>query len=286
MLKEQFNDLNIRKVLTKSSRSIIYLLSDGRVFKRFCFKEIERYEKYNISLEEKILVGEKLKTSKEFYEPLSAVYRKNRLIGYTMKFNNGKRFDKYIDLLSYRRKLNNLHFILIFFTELEYIVKKGYELGLVFPDLCTPSNIFISKMGYISLTDYDGFQIDDYFSFSVSSAINNKNKIFKPKFYSNDLFTKELDKYSLMVLFLEFITSLDISLIDTEFENDKGLLSVRSLARYINLDNEEIIAMIEDTLSVDNEGVYVSVVANAIASKYDLFIYKEDGKYNKILIKK
>lgn len=74
MLKEQVNNLNICKVLFKNDRSIVYLLKDGRVFKRFRFEEIERYEKHGISLEEKILIGEKLKNFKELYGPLSAVY--------------------------------------------------------------------------------------------------------------------------------------------------------------------------------------------------------------------
>lgn len=56
-------------------------------------------------------------------------------------------------------------------------------------------------MGLLSLTDYDGFQIDDYFSFSISDAIDNMYKVLKPKFYNNGLFTEELDKYSLMILF-------------------------------------------------------------------------------------
>ena len=61
MLKEQVSDLNIRKVLLNSYRSIVYLLSDWRVFKRFRFEEIERYEKQNIPLEEKILNRRKIK---------------------------------------------------------------------------------------------------------------------------------------------------------------------------------------------------------------------------------
>lgn len=283
MLKEQVSDLNIRKVLSGSHRSIVYLLSDGRVFKRFRFEEIELYEKQNIPLEEKILIGEKLKNFKEFYQPLTAVYQRNRLVGYTTKFNKGKRFDKYLS----NQKLNNLYFLASFFSKLENVVKKGHSLGLVFPDLCTISNIFISRIGNLSLTDYDGFQIEDSFSFSVSSAINNGYKIHKPKFYQNDLFTEELDKYSLMILFLQTLSSLNLSYIDSINPETNEILTTRDLADYIDLDDEEIIAMIEDTLSMDREGVYVSKVVKAIASKYDLFTYKEDnGEYIKMLLKK
>lgn len=283
MLKEQFNDLNIYKVLYNSRRSIIYLLRDGRVFKRFHFEELEDYEKLNISLEGKILIGEKLKDLKEFPAPLSIVYQKDRLVGYTVKFNTGKPVADFVSC----RKLNNFHFYVNFFNKLENIVKKGHSLGLVFPDLCTHSNIFISRMGHFSLIDYDGFQIEDYFSFSISSAIYNRYKILKPKFYNNGLFTEELDKYSLMILFLQFLSNLDLSSIDTINPEPNEILTTRDLADYINLDDEEIIKMIEDTLSIDREGIYVSNVVKAIASKYDLFVYQENnGEYARMLMKK
>lgn len=142
-------------------------------------------------------------------------------------------------------------------------------------------------MGCLSLTDYDGFKIGEYASICISSAINNKYKIHKSKFYKNDLFTEELDKYSLMILFLQELSSLDLSSIDTINPATNEILTTRDLADYINLDDEEIIRMIEDTVSIDREGVYVSEVADAIASKYDLMVYyEEDGEYTKVLVKK
>ncbi len=70
---------------------------------------------------------------------------------------------------------------------------------------------------------------------------------------------------------MQIISSLDLSSVDTINPETNEILTTRDLADYIDLDDEEIIAMIEDTLSMDREGVYVSKVVNAIASKYDLF---------------
>lgn len=287
MLREQINDLNIKKVLCKKSGAIIYLLSDGRVFKRFLFEEVDRYSDKGISLENKILEGERLKEHTEFYGPLSAVYRKSTFVGYTMDFNKGKNLIKYFDSLKYKYSQSNLKFCASRYKKLESVVKKGHTLGVVFPDLCTASNIFISRIGHFSLTDYDGFQIDDYPTFSISSIIYDRNKVFNPKFYNNGLFTEELDKYSLMILFLQELSSLNLSLIDTINPATNEILTTRDLADYINLDDEEIIRMIEDTVSIDREGVYVSEVADAIASKYDLIVCNnEDEEYSKILVKK
>lgn len=287
MLKEQIRDLNIKKILCNKGNSIIYLLSDGRVFKRFRFEEIELYNHIGISLENKILEGDKLKEHKEFFAPLSAVYRKDTFIGYTMRLNKDKNFAKYVDSLKYRYRCNNLKFCANNYKKLEFIIKKGHVLGLVFPDLCTVTNIFISRMGSLSLTDYDGFQIGDYSSISISSAINNKYKIYKPKFYNNGLFTLELDKYSLMVLYLQELSLLDLSLIDTINPKTNEVLTTKDLVDYLNLDDKEIISMIENTFSIDHEGVYVSEVADAIASKYDLVLNKNtNGEYKKILVKK
>lgn len=134
MLKEQFNDLNIKKVLCKSDRAIVYLLSDGRVFKRFLFEEVDRYNDKGISLENKILEGERLKEHKEFYGPLSAVYRKNTFVGYTMDFNKGKDLIKYFDSLKYKYSQSYLKYCTRRYRKLESVVKKGHTLGLVFPD--------------------------------------------------------------------------------------------------------------------------------------------------------
>lgn len=90
-----------------------------------------------------------------------------------------------------------------------------------------------------------------------------------------------------MILFLQELSSLNLSSIDTINPKTSEILTTRDLADYINLDDEEIIRMIEDTLSIDREGVYVSEVASLIASKYDLMVYyEEDEGYTKVLVKK
>lgn len=204
-----------------------------------------------------------------------------------MDFNKGKNLIKYFDSLKYKYSQSNLKFCASRYKKLESVVKKGHTLGLIFPDLCTASNIFISRIGHFSLTDYDGFQIDDYLTFLISGIIYDRNKVFNPKFYNNGLFTEELDKYSLMILFLQEPSSLDLSSIDTVNLEANQILTTRDLADYINLDDEEIISMIEDTLSIDSEGVYVSEVADAIASKYNLMVYyEEDEGYTKTLLRK
>lgn len=125
MLKEQIRDLNIKKILCKKSSAIIYLLSDGRVFKRFLFEEVDRYSDKGISLENKILEGERLKEHKEFYGPLSAVYRKSTFVGYTMDFNKGKNMIKYFDSLKYKYSQSNLKFCASRYKKLESVVKKA-----------------------------------------------------------------------------------------------------------------------------------------------------------------
>ena len=100
--------------------------------------------------------------------------------------------------------------------------------------------MFDPKNKIIKFIDFDGLQIGDLDSFSVSSLMNNSNNpVFEQKKYFNKqttLFTPEFDKASLLALFLYFTTGTFLTKFDlNDFDNLHGNISLKkdSIDRYL-----------------------------------------------------
>ena len=93
--------------------------------------------------------------------------------------------------------------------KLSEIVRNANSEGIVLPDIGTPSNVLINpETGEITLIDYDGIQIGNFQSFTISSLLHNEIiKITKFKSFYNSfsgLYSSNIDKLSLYALFLHF----------------------------------------------------------------------------------
>lgn len=271
MLKENVADLNIIKCLHRGENSFVYLLDDGRVLKMIHPNILYRYLDDNCDFEGKLLAGERLTPYKEFIFPISVVYEDSFISGYTMEYVDCINFTQYDDTLTEKEKLD-LHLYQKNYEKLEKIVKVGNELGLVFPDMCTTDNIYVSQNGDFKFGDYDGFQIDDYETISISSDLGNFRHFYFPKFFRNGLFTNELDKYSLMVLYF-----LDTFYVRINGSNFCESITLRDTIRTIGLEDERIIRMIDDTLSKNKKGVYVGEIAREFALNYNLVMTTDLG---------
>lgn len=120
----------------------------------------------------------------------------------------------YLDLINHLEG-KTLEEACAFFGKLTLAIQELNEQGVVLPDLCNYSNILCNPItGDFTLIDYDGFQVGDYASFTISDALHNDvlNVEEYDKFYNKKtyLYSPEIDKLSLILLFLDLITGYSI----------------------------------------------------------------------------
>lgn len=183
-------------LITFNETSRIYKTKEGEYVKLFMPITLQMYyDIAHVNLEAKLLNREKYYISEEINKPNTVIYsRSGMAVGYKMAPVIGKDFNKFDTTLSKEDSLNLTIFNDVH-KKLEYIVRKNKDI--VFPDLCTCDNIYISPNNEVKLIDYDGMQIGKHQAIEMSTTLNEQgNNYYIPKYYQKNLFTKNLDKKS------------------------------------------------------------------------------------------
>lgn len=184
----------------------------------------------------------KIKLSKEISEPSivlpKTVYygKSGGLVGYTTpKIGDG-------DLDDYLRSVNSLEIYNKVFSILINKVRLLNNEGIILPDLGNTTNILYNpKNDSIHFIDFDGLQIQDTESFSLASILhsNSNPMLFSDKYSNGNLFTSNLDKLTLLVLYIYYTTGMNImhnldpmlslmQFMNERFNNDKtGVITPR-----------------------------------------------------------
>lgn len=206
-------DIDLRTPVKTEDDGLLYKTVDNKKLVRI----ISRSERDGFQKE----IFEKLLEPKEIrgvVTPSNIMVVHNDIIGYTMDNITG------VDDITYEEKLdssvkNNLHRIAHKYQELESIVKDAGR-DVVFPSLLDRKCMIIDKQEKINLINYDDIQIENQRALSRSKALSNDKGVVSPaeKYYrepslksSGPLYTKELDKRSLIQYFLLLAFNLDIS---------------------------------------------------------------------------
>lgn len=253
-----------------ASGMITYDLKNGFILKKIAessFTESE-LDDFKYNLERKILYSKDL-VGTDIVLPNVMYMEHDEVVGYTVPKillpNIGYTLENC-------RTFSNVSNVLLLLANK---VEKLNDSGIIFPDLCTYSNIlYDDASGNFKFIDYDGIQIFDTWSDSISSLIEydfntmyTTEKYTTPEFF---LWTNNIDRAGLLALYLKKILGFNI-LKDSTFAlyqdaqtTEEGLtfLDTEFLQRKINasldnygiLDDETRKSVIKIfNLSIDND---------------------------------
>lgn len=289
MKRIQLNELRNKnlKVINQGEGSFVYLLNDGRIFKAFTRDMLDLLRIVSVDVEFKILDSDKVKLNPAIIKPEVAVYDGYNFVGYIMEHARGVDYNKYGQSISINDR-TNLYKYADFHYKLESIIKS--TPNVVYPDICTCDNIYVSD-GEIQLIDYDGMQVDNYRSLSMSTNLGVAGQFFGSKKYmdDNDLFTKELDKRSLIILY--FLDAFNINLNKVGMAMPYGygsdVVTLDDVFGCINLLDDDIKHKVWKIFNDKESNEYLGEDVYRLAQDYEMTAlpYK-DNMYLKKLVRK
>ena len=248
MEKVELTNINFKKIkiLKKSPISKVFLLDEKEVVKVYNSSYLKGINRRR-ALERKIQASSTIKL-KELVLPKKIVLINGNFAGYTMEYIKG---ESYLDIAiaPYR----NLDLINKEYLEIEKIIKKFHKEGIIVPDLLNLTNIIVTEEG-LRFIDYDGMQIRDNKAASVSKILKKDIRHSSTIKYCNHLglYTEELDKKSLLILYI--------------------LITFNNLINDINMDNnrfEKIDKLLEE-LNISQEDKLKEIINKAYNPRNDI----------------
>lgn len=251
-----------------ASGMVTYDLKNGLILKVIVETAFEKDELHDFkcNLERKILHSKKL-VGTDIVLPHTMYMDHDEVVGYTVPKillpNIG-------DTLEKNKTFSNVSNVLLLLTNK---VEKLNEQGIVFPDLCTYGNIFYDAgTNNIKFIDYDGIQIFDTWSDSVSALIKyDFNPMYASGKYTvpgNFLWTSNIDRASIVALYLKKLLGVNI-LEDPTFAlyqdvqmAEEGLISFNK--------DEFLQRKINSTL--DNYGILDDETRKSVVKIFDLTV--------------
>lgn len=248
MEKVELTNINFKKIkiLKKSPISKVFLLDEKEVVKVYNSSYLKGINRRR-ALERKIQASSTIKL-KELVLPKKIILINGNFAGYTMEYIKG---ESYLDIAiaPYR----NLDLINKEYLEIEKIIKKFHKEGIIVPDLLNLTNIIVTEEG-LRFIDYDGMQIRDNKASSVSKILKKDIRHSSTIKYCNHLglYTEELDKKSLLILYI--------------------LITFNNLINDINMDNnrfEKIDKLLEE-LNISQEDKLKEIINKAYNPRNDI----------------
>ena len=248
MEKVELTNINFKKIkiLKKSPISKVFLLDEKEVLKVYNSSYLKGINRRR-ALERKIQASSTIKL-KELVLPKKIILINGNFAGYTMEYIKG---ESYLDIAiaPYR----NLDLINKEYLEIEKIIKKFHKEGIIVPDLLNLTNIIVTEDG-LRFIDYDGMQIRDNKASSVSKILKKDIRHSSTIKYCNHLglYTEELDKKSLLILYI--------------------LITFNNLINEINMDNnrfEKIDKLLEE-LNISQEDKLKEIIDKAYNPRNDI----------------
>jgi len=248
MEKVELTNINFKKIkiLKKSPISKVFLLDEKEVVKVYNSSYLKGINRRR-ALERKIQASSTIKL-KELVLPKKIILINGNFAGYTMDYIKG---ESYLDIAiaPYR----NLDLINKEYLEIEKIIKKFHKEGIIVPDLLNLTNIIVTEEG-LRFIDYDGMQIRDNKASSVSKILKKDIRHSSTIKYCNHLglYTEELDKKSLLILYI--------------------LITFNNLINDINMDNnrfEKIDKLLEE-LNISQEDKLKEIINKAYNPRNDI----------------
>lgn len=266
MEKVELTNINFKKIkiLKKSPISKVFLLDEKEVVKVYNSSYLKGINRRR-ALERKIQASSTIKL-KELVLPKKIILINGNFAGYTMDYIKG---ESYLDIAitPYR----NLDLINKEYLEIEKIIKKFHKEGIIVPDLLNLTNIIVTEEG-LRFIDYDGMQIRDNKASSVSKILKKDIRHSSTIKYCNHLglYTEELDKKSLLILYILITFNNlinDINMDNNRFEKIDKLLEEMNISQEDKL--KEIIDKAYNPRN-DIKNEYLEEAVKEIGKKYVL----------------
>lgn len=266
--EKYFNEL---KLLDSSMSSYICLTKKGEIVKLFTPIYIKACYISNIDLEDKILNKGHYYISNEIVVPNAIIYNVNgEVCGYKTTRIMGRNLNEIEDNLSLSDKCDLNRFTMEH-RILEEIVKKNKDI--VFPDLCTCDNIIKSNNGRYKFIDYDGMQIGDYKAVQMSTTLDETRYDYSVSKYSkDDLFTKNLDKKSLILLYFLSTFNVNINMVGTINEFSKEKITLEEIFYDLGITDLELYDKVKRIFDDSVDNVYLEDTIERLAKDYKLQI--------------
>ena len=291
MRKIQYEQIKseIVKCMNIGEMATVYLLRDGRYLKIFNVTILnECKDECGIDIEKKILVSDKEKVPNEILKPEVAIYSGNVFCGFISSAAKGISHNVWEAKLTEEQRMD-LSLYADVSSKLEKIVR--YTPHIVYPDICTCDNIFIDENdgNKIQLIDYDGLQIRGNKAVAISTSLGEPMQyIMSKKYYRNGLFTKELDKKSLLILYFLVTFNVDLNKVGTLNPYTGLFVTLDDIFESINLTDVDVMHKVWKTFNNQVQNEWLGNDVFRLAEDYSMQIKPSSikGLYIKSLVRK
>lgn len=256
---------SVRSTRKNNNYKVLYL-SDGSIAKVFTASFLRRSKKNGLQLERRVLESESIQIP-ELNLPTGIIYKNGKFCGYTIKQISGKTYAELVEDIS------DLGEIATLIKKLEEVIKKGNEQGIVFPNINLDTIIKLPN-DEICLTDFDEIQYKDMQALKLSDLV--KSEVLGAKYMQDDtLFTPEIDKLSIILLYLKVACGIDlIEYIKKSSNNRMKKHIITDLLLELGISEELFARRVLNLFEDDIENYFVGDDLIRIANKYQLV---EDG---------
>ena len=291
MIKIQFKEINKGlRLLHIGEYSRIYQLPNGNFFKAFNITYLNMFKQSGFDMERKILETPDLVTNSSIIKPISAVYNGGLFVGFIMPRALGINYNEWDSNLSLRQRSNLLMYANQY-KRLEDIIKN--TPNIVYPDICTCDNIYVNSSG-IQLIDYDGLQINNHPTVSFSTTLGDYRTYLPISKYCDNseggfpLFTKELDKKSLILLYFLTTFNIDLNKVGSRVPGSNRVLTLDDLFKILNLNDYDMMHKVWKLFNDKEQNDWLGEDVFRIADNYKMVVDPRpiDGKYLKKLVRR
>ena len=268
---EQEFSYNDEDLIRVNECSTVYKENEDTIIKIFTDEFLESEEEKGLTTEKKLKDASNIKNMPELIKPNKILYNKQgKFIGYKMPRVRGMNLAYYRNNVLAKDK-NILKTVANDIKKLEQIIKQAHKNGIVIPDLVNEGNIYFTKEG-IKLIDYDGMQVKDNKTDSISRALGDESYLYNSKYiidgdYSSfPEYTEELDKLSLLELYFLFIFRINtVNSLELRYSCDE-------LINLLGLEHDPLATNIENIFNNDVPNTYLKESVKRISEEYSLEI--------------
>lgn len=246
----------------KNDGTKVFKINDKQIIKTFLF-DVSLNEK----IEKKVMGSVKFNFSENFTLPTASIYTEdNQFYGYVTNFVDGNNDSDYYTALKNKK---NLLMATKLYMKIEECIKNNPDI--VFPDLSNLSNIVVDKAGNPNFIDFDGFQIGDYKSSSISSCVYYDRFLNSSKYCYNNIFSKNLDKLSLIHIYFKLVFGINFEFVESFPIYMPVEQKINTLMKLINLNNSDFKNKLCLLFNNCSENEYLDDLPLEIAENYVLF---------------
>lgn len=280
-----YDDINRGKYLSGGSKSVLFEMPNGQILKCFNPDYIDMTKQFGFHIEEQLLSATEVPDTGVLV-PTSICYLEGHFLGYTLPKAKGQSLYDYSMSLSLDDRADLYQYADIF-SKVERTVKNADDI--VFPDLCSLKNIFVDSDHNIQFIDYDGLQVGHFPPTSVSNSLGSVDFLqANPKYFQNGLYTKELDKKSLIHLYFSLVFNVGLQNIGRSVSPNHRM-TLDDVFSALAIDDVELYEKVSRVFDYHAPNEYLGDTVFRIADEYDLKVDPvpiQAGCYEKRLVKK